>query len=185
MKKENFMNIIMNILLIMVGAVPVIMICVCLTGCLQETAYTEESMHNALDAVGMPDIVNFYERQQLKSIYELRDDPELICYWYTKNQMTGKWVFEGTCMGYGIPYGASMTNSQQLAKDSTYVNTIDLAEPNGLYTSNVTSSATWILSVDSEGNITPTYVEQEISVRQKLNKIDVSRCEEWSIPENY
>lgn len=174
------MNIIEIIILIILGA---FVIGICLTGCIedlstktQETAYTEESM---------PDIVNFYERQQLKSIYELRDDPELVCYWYTKNQMTGKWVFEGTCKGYGIPYGASMTNSQQLAKEATDANTIDLAEPTGLYTSNVTSSATWILSVDSEGNITPTYVEQEISVRQKLNKIDVSRCEEWSIPENY
>lgn len=179
MKKENFMEIILTILL-------VFMFCgCCLTGCLKGLSTETQEKQNALDAVGLPDIVNFYERHQLKSIYELRDDPELVCYWYTKNQLTGKWVFEGTCMGYGIPYGASMTNSQQLAEDYPDASVLDLAEPNGLYTNNVTSSATWILSVDSEGNITPTYVEQEISVRQKLNKIDVSRCEEWSIPENY
>lgn len=62
-----------------------------LTACAgtEETNYTEELMGQAYDAVGFPDISNYFERQQLKEIYELRDDPNLICYWYTANNMTG------------------------------------------------------------------------------------------------
>ena len=57
------------------------------------------------------------------------------------------------------------------------------AEPNGIYTNGVTSSATWILTVNEEGNIKPTYVESEINVTQ--SKIDSRLCEDWSIAENY
>lgn len=157
----------------------------CITGCddsssREEKSYTEESMNNALDAVGLPNVSNYYERSQLKSIYELRDDPELVCYWYTKNSMTGKWVYEGKCIGYGIPYGASMTSPEQYAYNGA---TLPLAEPNGIYTNGVTSSATWILCVGEEGDVKPQYVEQEIRVSQ--TKINADRCEEWSIPSDY
>ena len=59
---------------------------------------------------------------------------------------------------------------------------LPLAEPNGLYASPSTS-ATWILSTDDEEEITPVYVESEITVSQ--NKLDERLCEDWSIPENY
>ena len=59
---------------------------------------------------------------------------------------------------------------------------LPLAEPNGLYASPSTS-ATWILTTDKDGNITPTYVESEITVSQ--SKLDTRLCEDWSIPENY
>lgn len=39
----------------------------------------------------------------LKEIYEMRDNPDLICYWYTKNDMSGKWVYQGECVGYVMP----------------------------------------------------------------------------------
>ena len=129
---------------------------------------------------GMPNISHGYEYAQLKDIYELRDDPNLICYWYTKNDMSGKWVYQGTCIGYGIPYGASITNPEQYEYGGA---TLPLAEPNGLYTNGVTSSATWVLTTDKDGNVTPTYVESEIAVTQ--SKMDVKLCEDWSIPENY
>lgn len=50
-----------------------------LTGCrgTEETNYTSELMGQAYDAVGFPDISNYFERQQLKEIYELRDDQTL------------------------------------------------------------------------------------------------------------
>lgn len=127
----------------------VMIIGTCLTGCdefedssYEEEAYTEEIKQQSLDAVGMPNITNFFEMSQLKDLYELRDDPNLICYWYTKNQMTGKWVYEGECIGYGIPYGASITSPEQYEYNGA---TLPLAEPNGLYNNGVTTSATWIL----------------------------------------
>ncbi len=176
-----------------------------LTGCGQretasskENAYTQDLMEQANDAVGYPDITNFFERSQLKEIYELRDNPNLICYWYTKSDITGKWIYQGECIGYGIPYGSSITQTEtmqnaalpaldMLGNDKSYnqyfTEILPQAEPNGLYNNGITTSATWILVPDSEGNIKPTYVESEITVSQY--KLDGRLCEEWSIPENY
>lgn len=176
-----------------------------LTGCGQretasskENAYTQDLMEQANDAVGYPDIANFFERSQLKEIYELRDNPNLICYWYTKSDITGKWIYQGECIGYGIPYGSSITQTEtmqnaalpaldMLGNDKSYnqyfTEILPQAEPNGLYNNGITTSATWILVPDSEGNIKPTYVESEITVSQY--KLDGRLCEEWSIPENY
>ena len=149
----------------------------------RETEYTETIKQQSLDSVGLPNVSNFFEMSQLKEIYEMRDDPNLICYWYTKNDMSGKWVYQGTCVGYGIPYGASITNPESYGGSSYGYYTIPQAEPNGLYTNTVTSSATWILTTDADGNIKPTYVESEITVSQ--SKIDARLCEDWSLPEDY
>lgn len=170
--------------LLAVGVIGVLMTSM-LTGCTESTSskenlYTEETKNQILDMYGMPQISNGYEYSQLKEIYELRDDPNLICYWYTKNDMSGKWVYQGTCIGYGIPYGASITSPEQYEYNGA---TLPLAEPNGLYTNGVTSSATWVLTTDKDGNVTPTYVESEITVTQ--SKMDAKLCEDWSIPDNY
>ncbi len=158
------------------------------TGCTDtssytERAYTEQIKQQSQNTVGLPEIINFFEMAQLKDLYELRDDPNLICYWYTKNNMTGKWVYEGQCVGYGIPYGSSITSPENYFSSSNGVASLPQAEPNGLYNNGVTTSATWILSVGKDGTIKPRYVEQEISV--VMEKIDKSKCEDWSIPDNY
>lgn len=65
-----------------------IILCIVVTGVLagcsgttsREKAYTETLMSQANDAIGNPDIVNFFEKAQLKEIYEMRDDPNLVCY---------------------------------------------------------------------------------------------------------
>ena len=119
-------------------------------------------------------------KTQIREIYELRDNPNLICYWYTKNDMSGKWVYQGTCVGYGIPYGASITNPEQYEYNGA---TLPLAEPNGIYTNGLSTSATWILTTDSSSKIIPTYVESEITISQ--SKIEARLCEDWSIPSDY
>lgn len=150
----------------------------------EEKEYTEKIKSESLDAVGLPNISNYFEMSQLKNIYELRDNPDLICHWYTKNQMSGKWVYEGKCIGYGIPYGSSITSPDV---GEYYSNGASLvtsqAEPNGLYTNGLSTSATWILTIGDDGETKPTYVESEITVSQE--KIDRSRCEEWSLPTDY
>ena len=154
----------------------------------KERNYTLELKSQAFDAVGLPDIQNFYEMAQLKEIYELRDNPNLICYWYIKNDMSGKWVYQGKCVGYGIPYCTQITNPDttvalDYGTSCDYKSTaISQAEPNGLYSA-VSTSATWILSVNEEGHITPTYVESEITVSQ--TKIESRLCEDWSLPSDY
>lgn len=168
------------------------LLCVCFVGTVligcsfesEETQYTDELKNQISDMYGYPNVSNFFEYSQLKEIYEMRDDPELVCYWYTKNDMSGKWVYQGTCVGYGIPYGASITAEESIQRIAagTY-ETLPLSEPNGLYTDSVTSSATWILTTDSEGNIEPIYVESEITVSQF--KLDERLCEDWSLPSDY
>ena len=157
-----------------------------LTGCMNEsneTRYTDELKDQISNMYGYPDVSNFFEYSQLKEIYEMRDNPNLVCYWYTKNDMSGKWVYQGTCIGYGIPYSASITAPESLQR-LQYVGweRLPLAEPNGLYTDGLSTSATWVLTTDSDGNITPTYVESEITVTQA--KMDARLCEDWSIPDN-
>lgn len=171
--------------LLTIGIIGILVVSM-LSGCTyetQETIYTDELKSQISDMYGYPNVSNFFEYSQLKEIYELRDDPNLICYWYTKNDMTGKFIYQGTCVGYGIPYGASITAPESVQYIGGGYEQSPLAEPNGLYTNGVTSSATWILATDSNGDIAPIYIESEITVSQ--SKIDKNLCEDWSIPENY
>lgn len=152
-------------------------------------------MQQSSDAVGYPEVTNFFEKAQLKEIYELRDDPNLICHWYTMNNMTGKWVYQGKCIGYGIPYTTQFTQPETLQRaalpalnvngddkgwNEYFSETLPQADPNGLYSAPSTS-ATWILSVDGKGDISPIYVEQEIMVTQ--NKVEARLCED--LPDDY
>ena len=78
--------------LLAVGIIGVLMASM-LVGCsyeTEETQYTDEIKNQISDMYGYPNVLNFFEYSQLKEIYEMRDDPSLVCYWYTKNDMTGK-----------------------------------------------------------------------------------------------
>lgn len=168
--------------------IAIMMTCM-MSGCYkttEETKYTSDIKNQISDMYGYPDVSNFFEYSQLKEIYEMRDNPNLICYWYTKNDMTGKWVYQGTCVGYGIPYSASITAPESYQKALENIGSYEvlpLPEPNGLYTDGLSTSATWILTTDSDGNITPTYVESEITISQ--SKMESRLCEDWSIPSDY
>ncbi len=160
-----------------------------LSGCFQtskESVYTEELKNDIFEKYGFPDVENYFEYSQLKEIYEMRDSPNLVCHWYTRNDMSGKWVYQGECIGYGIPYGASITapqSAQNIYANATYWNILPLAEPNGLYTDSVVTTATWILATDENGDIKPIYVETPITISQ--TKLDARLCEDWSLTPNY
>jgi len=156
---------------------------------LEQQKETEKIMKEVSTQIGMPDITHFYEKKVLKELYELRDDSDLICYWYTKNTMTGKWVYEGQCIGYGIPYSTQFSNPEKFSDnnydlgDSWGGVVMPQAEPNGLFVAEG-MSATWVINIDPEtGKLMPDYVEQEIRVSQ--NKIRRALCEDWSLPEGY
>ena len=167
-----------------------IILCIVVTGVLagcsgttsREKAYTETLMSQANDAIGNPDIVNFFEKAQLKEIYEMRDDPNLVCYWYAVNDYTGKYIYEGECIGYGIPYSTSYTQPESFSSSTSSV-VVPQADPNALYSNGITTSATWILSLDENGDVYPRYEEREIAVCQ--TKIPKRLCEEYSLPEDY
>lgn len=172
--------------LILTFSLTLIWFCLTAEGCSdtarnQEADYQSQLMTQSNSTVGMPDIKNFYEKKMAKEILELRDDSKLICYAYTLNEMSGKYVFLGKCMGYGLPYSTQYTCPESYGGYSGI--TLPQADPNGLYSSSSTS-ATWLYLIDdTTGKPQITYCEPNLVVSQ--NKIPKRLCEEWSLTSDY
>lgn len=133
-----------------------------------QASKTETLLLEAERQVGMPDMVNFQQRKLMKYVYELADREDLICFAYIKAEMTGKLIFMGQCMGFGIPFSAQFTNPEKVAHRCNYnggsFGTLPQADPNGLFMP-TSSSATWLLMIDPRtGKQHPTYIEPEIVV---------------------
>ncbi len=165
------------------------MMCAMFCGCSdssrhKERVYQESLMQRANDEIGMPEITEFYEKKLAKEIFELRDDSSLICYAYTRSEMSGKYTFLGKCMGYGLPYSTQYTcpEARDYSNGGTVV-VLPQSDPNGLY-SPEGLSATWLWMIDEEsGEPNIMYAEPEIVVTQ--SKLPRRICEEWSLPDNY
>lgn len=131
----------------------------------------EKILQEGTSQVGMPAIVNFQERRLLKTIYELRDQQSLTTYTYVVAENTGKLIFLGDTIGYGIPYSTQFTNPQKVEYyyQHGYI-ALPQADPNGLF-SPPSAEGTWILMKDPNGNkISPVYIEPRIIVSPfKLN----------------
>ena len=97
----------------------------------------QKMLSEAQRETGMPAIHNFQEKKLLKEIYELRDNEKLVNYAYLYNEMQGKLVFIGKCIGYGIPYSTQYSNPERPADTwETHEQgniTLPQAEPNGLF----------------------------------------------------
>ncbi len=124
----------------------------------------EQLVSEANRQLGMPAITNFQERKLAKMIFELRDREDLVCYAYIVNHMTGKLVFLGKCIGYGLPYSTQYTNPQVIVAGNNCSIGLPQADPNGLFMPEG-SSATWLMMIDPETNEPrPVYLEPEIIV---------------------
>lgn len=129
---------------------------------------TKDLLKEANAQLGLPAIKNFQEKKLAKMIFELRDQEDLICYAYLVNKMTGRLVFLGKCVGFGLPYSVQYTNPEQQIDDpngnyEAGSNVLPQADPNGLYMPEGLS-ATWLMMIDSRGEARPVYVEPEIVV---------------------
>lgn len=136
---------------------------------------TELAMQEANKQVGMPGIVNFQEKKNLKWIYELCDQEDFICHAYLFNAMTGEvGQYLGQCIGYGIPYSTQFSNPEKVIEGDKAIGydltgigtlmTIQQPEPNGLFKPEGLS-ATWLIMIDPETKKPrPVYVEPEIIV---------------------
>jgi hypothetical protein len=156
---------------------------------LKKTKQQESSFFDMYSKVGRPKITRWTEAKQLKDIYEARDDADLICYAYTKNEMTGKYVYEGRCRGFGIPYSTQFSNPEKVVDmekeyghnwSSVYglLDKIPQPEPNGLFMP-TSSSATWLMMIDEDGNEEIQYFEPSIVVTQSKKRVEV--VEKYSI----
>lgn len=128
----------------------------------------EEIMNEANRQVGMPAIKNFQERKLLKTVLELRDQEDLICYAYLWNEYNGKLVFIGKCIGYGIPYATEYTNPQSLQKCNAYGGdysweVLPQADPNGLFMPGA-AEGTWLMMLDDKSEPHPVYIEPRVIV---------------------
>lgn len=157
-----------------------------LTGCSdgetnrqKEEAYQDELMLQASSEVGMPEITEFYEKKMAKEILELRDDSSLVCYAYSKNDMSGKYVYLGKCMGFGLPYSTQYTNPEQYTSGGT----LPQADPNGLYSGDGLA-ATWLMMIDeTTGERSISYNENDVVVQQ--TKIPARLVESFSLTSDY
>lgn len=130
-------------------------------------AKQESLMKEANAQVGMPAIALFTERKLFKMILELRDKPNLVMYAYIVPEMTGKPVFLGKCIGYGLPYATQYTNPEVgVEKTDTYGGnyTIPQADPNGLFMPS-SAEGTWLMLIDPETNeAKPIYCEPRLLI---------------------
>lgn len=149
----------------------------------EEKVYQENLMQQSNDAVGMPNITNFYEKKLAKKILELRDDSKLICYAYSYSDYTGLYTYLGRCMGYGLPYSTQYTCPDSAELSHGEVATLPQADPNGLYSSDSTA-ATWLYMInENTGNPEVMYFEPNVVVYQST--LPRRLCVEKTLPENY
>lgn len=126
---------------------------------------TEQSMNEMNRQVGMPAIKNFQERKLAKMIFELRDQSNLVTYTYIVT-ITGKKVFLGKSIGFGLPYSVQYTNPEKIADSLSQGGYAILpqADPNGLFMPQGLS-ATWIMLINPKTKKPePVYIENEIIV---------------------
>jgi hypothetical protein len=122
---------------------------------------TETALLEAHAQVGMPAIKNYQERKLAKMIFELRDNAKLVCYAYIVANMTGKLVFIGKCIGFGLPYSVQYTNPMKPGYNGRV---LPQADPNGLFMPSGLS-ATWLMLIDPRTKeARPVYIEPEIIV---------------------
>ncbi len=136
----------------------------------KQALQTQKLMIEANNQIGMPNIVNFQQKKLMKTIYELCDKEDLICYAYIKSDYQGKLIFVGKCIGYGIPFSAQYSNPSvykrvRAAERYSYSTEImPQPEPNGLFMP-TSSSATWLMMIDPKTKKPrPAYFEPEIVV---------------------
>jgi hypothetical protein len=136
-----------------------------------QTAQQEKLTSEATAQTGMPAIKNFRERKLLKDILELRDQDGLTTYTYVFAEQTGKLIFLGESVGYGIPYATQYTNPQKIADswESGYA-ILPQADPNGLFAP-ASAEGTWVILKDPNSSKTSVvYIEPRIIVSPfKLN----------------
>jgi len=132
-----------------------------------QRAQQERILQEGTAQVGMPAIVNFFERKQLKAIYELRDQADLTTFTYLVS-LDGKLVFLCDSIGYGIPYATQFTNPQKTQfgynRHGYGLVAIPQADPNGLF-SPTSADGTWVLCKDPGGTeVKPVFVEPRLIV---------------------
>jgi hypothetical protein len=115
--------------------------------------------------VGMPNIVNFNQKKQLKVIIEAFDQPNLVTYSYLVDRSAR---LQPLCrsQGYGFNEATQFTNPQQIewresGQSGLASGVVGQADPTGLY-SPTTSEGTLLLCLTKDGKVLPVRSEPDI-----------------------
>ncbi len=126
--------------------------------------------------VGQPRITNGTEMRLMNRIMELRDQPNLATYTY-RSDLNGGLHCLGRSIGYGLPYAAQRSNPERRIRPEYYDSpTLPQPEPNGLFMPDA-ADATWVVMVGPNGQPSPVYVEDQITVSTFPLQNVVDQCE--------
>lgn len=144
----------------------------------EQRIQTEKLVQESNRQVGMPGIANFTEKRLLRQLYELRDQ-EISTYTYVVDWQ-GRLFHVCDSIGFGMPFSAQFTTPERSIGNG---GTLPQPEPNGLFPP-TSSSATWIICADPDGNFRPVYVEPSIMVSTfplsgAVRSYTASRALEW------
>ena len=129
----------------------------------EQTEQQGKLVSEAQKQCGLPALVNFQERKMMKKVIEQRDKADLVCYAYLFSNQTGRLIYIGKCMGYGLPYSTQYTNPQRVDLLTGGIVAIPQPDPNGLYMPS-DAHGTWLLMIKPDGDTTPVYVEPDVIV---------------------
>lgn len=120
-----------------------------------QTQTSNDAGTNAINKWGAsPNITNYYEYEQLKQIYQERDDSSLILNAYLQG-LDGSLRCLGKVKGFGIPYSTEISPPTD--------GTQPVREPNGLFPSSNTN-ADWIQLIGPDGKAYVTFVEPSLVI---------------------
>lgn len=134
---------------------------------LEQTQAQQQSLLQAHEKVGMPAIMNWTEKRNMKDLYELRDKA-IATHSYIVNEMNGCLVYLGPSIGYGLPYGTQFSSPESDIYNQvggTVHHNVPQAEPNGLFMP-PGAEGTWVMLTDPNDNskTMPIYVEPRVVV---------------------
>lgn len=146
-------------------------VCVAILGCDTETSDStmrdeqEKMLKQANAAVGLPRIINFFEKKNMTQIVELRDDPNYLTFTYVYNEHLGCYRLLAQSVGYPFPYATQLTNPMKVEGSTAgRVVVLPQAEPNGLFTPE-SAEASFVMVQDptKPDRVVPLYSEPRLT----------------------
>lgn len=124
----------------------------------------QQDIYNKAQPIPQYDYSN--ERAALIAIYNARTVGN-VSTWTVFMSYSGTPQMVCASKGFPIPYSTELTNPQQIVRQNTGSNNWDpgvvaQADPNGLFPG-ASSSATWVLCLNSDGSTSPVYWEPPVA----------------------
>jgi hypothetical protein len=116
------------------------------------------------------------QRHMLIELYKAQNNATAT-YSYVVSEFNSDIIFECPSIGFPLAGGTSLTNPQQVVNSGYregWSETIGQAEPNGTYPPEE-SLGTYIMCLNDDGSVSPTYVENNVLAFTQPMKIDGKR----------